>query len=41
MISEILKEPLTFNEAYLDPDWKEAIFKEADSLKETNLDNCR
>jgi hypothetical protein len=34
MISEILEEPLTFKEAYSNLDWKEAILREADLLKQ-------
>jgi hypothetical protein len=33
LISEVLEEPLTFTEAYSHPGWKEAIIREADSLK--------
>jgi hypothetical protein len=33
MIFEILEEPLTFSEAYINPRWKEAIIREVDSLK--------
>jgi hypothetical protein len=34
MISEILDKPLTFAEAYSHSGWKEAILREADSLKQ-------
>jgi hypothetical protein len=37
MISEILEEPLIFSAAYADPRWREAINREADSLKQNQM----
>jgi hypothetical protein len=33
MISKVLDKPLTFQAAYLNPGWLEAILRESDSLK--------